>query len=470
MSTCQLSRARRRTRRAAVLTTVASIAVAVPLAAGGMLSSAGAGPVAPHSVGVLTPNSLTTLSAGAGGVISLNGTQTIRNTYVRGHIYWNSQGGTLTIENSIIEGGYGSWGILSGDGTGRLVITDSTFRWRAGTPPPSTGAIGSGAVQSYSWETDILRADISGLGDGVKIGTSNSSIVDSWIRDLAVVQGLTHNDCVQIAAGTNIEIRGNRMDCPNVTNSGNSAIFLQGSGIGTVTIEDNYLSGGAYSLYVQHGQVYANRNQFGPSIFGSWWGTFASFVDNVVVGSTPPPTTAPPTTAPPTTAPPVTAPPTTAPPVTAPPTTAPPTTAVPGITPVTMPPTPVTPTPTTAPPATVPPTTAPPATAPPATVPPATAPPATLPPATAPPATLPPATAPPATAPPATVPPTTAPAPTTAPPSTPPTTVRPNGRTPRRPPVVRQPRRPVVSRATQRTERRPVATPARRTASMQRAR
>ncbi|GAB2601789.1 hypothetical protein Aab01nite_63390 [Paractinoplanes abujensis] len=75
---------------------------------------------------------------------------------------------------------------------------------------------------------------------------------------------------------------------------------------------------------------------------------------------------------------------------------------------------------------TTPPATTPPATTPPATTPPATTPPATTPPATTPPATTPPATTPPATTPPATTPPATTP-PATTPPTTRPTTAAPGG-------------------------------------------
>lgn len=269
-------------RRAVPLAVLAGLVVVLLAMAGGCVTPAAP---APGSVGVRAPEaSLTPVNGDAAGMVYLQGTQTLSGVYVRGHIYWKADGGTLTIENSVVEGGYGSWGVISGEGGGRLVIRDATIRYRPGGPRPNPNAVGSGAVHSYGWQTVIERSSISGMGDGVKIDTDGSSITDSWIHSLAVIPGLTHNDCVQVSGGTNLSFLRNRMECGTAPGNSNSAIFFQGRGIGTVYVEQNVMSGGAFTLYQQQGNVIARNNEFGSSIYGPWSGTFAQFSGNTVTG------------------------------------------------------------------------------------------------------------------------------------------------------------------------------------------
>lgn len=195
------------------------------------------------SVGVRAAESnLTPMNADATGVIYLQGNQTLKDMHVRGHIYWRSDGGTMTVENSILEGGYGSWGMISGEGTGHLIIRDSTVRWRPGHTNPQNSANGSGAVHGANWRLTIERADISGLGDGVKVAQDNSSITDSWIHDLLIIQGFTHNDCIHVTGGTNLSFLRNRLECSATQNASNSAIFFSKMfPIGTAYVEGNYM-------------------------------------------------------------------------------------------------------------------------------------------------------------------------------------------------------------------------------------
>jgi hypothetical protein len=227
------------------------------------------------------------------------------------------------------------------------------------------GPGGAGAIHTGGTETHLLRVDLSGWGDGVKVGTSNSSIVDTWCHNLFVEPGFTHNDCVHVNAGSNLTFRGNRFEAPLALNASNAAIFFpKYTAAGTSAIvEGNYFEGGAYTLFQEAGSVVSRNNTFGPFIYGPWYGTFAEWTGNVrgdgaggrwpngggtttttVAPTTVAPTTLPPTTVAPTTIAPTTLPPTTVAPTTVAPTTtaAPPTTAgpivtIPASTPIALP-------------------------------------------------------------------------------------------------------------------------------------
>ena len=99
----------------------------------------------------------------------------------------------------------------------------------------------------------VRRTEITGSFDGIK-AQGEVVIEDSYIHDLhafkspdAGAGGYSHNDCVQVSAGSNILIERNWFD-----NCGfNSAVFIdpdQGK-ISNVTVRHNYLNGGGITLY-----------------------------------------------------------------------------------------------------------------------------------------------------------------------------------------------------------------------------
>jgi len=187
--------------------------------------------------------------------------------YVKGGVDFYGAG-VLTISNSIIEGGYGSWlMIMLRDHGGSLRLTNSTLRWKAGGSP-SAGS-GSGCVQVSGGHDDVLISgcDISGNPDGIQVAGNRWNISDNIIHNLAMVgvyPNNTHNDGIQMYNGTGHVISGNTIDIGAVKPYSNSPIFLQGSSIGTVAISNNFLNGGGFSLYPQNGTVSVVDNTFGP--------------------------------------------------------------------------------------------------------------------------------------------------------------------------------------------------------------
>ncbi len=144
----------------------------------------------------------------------------------------------VIIKNSRIHGSG------TGDGvrveTGNVTIYDSEIYG-------FENSIGYGDWAAY-------RVDIhSNTGDGVKLG-SNTTLQDSWIHDLAPGDD-AHADGGQVQDGiTNLVVRHNTID---VSSAVNSALFIQPifgpSTAGPVLIENNYLSGGGFTVFVLDG-------------------------------------------------------------------------------------------------------------------------------------------------------------------------------------------------------------------------
>ena len=117
----------------------------------------------------------------------------------------------------------------------------------------------------------IRRCNISGTVDGVMVYGNGVTIEDSYLHDFATLptttqaDGKTHNDGVQIQAGSGIVIRRN-----NIKGGSTSAIIItQDAGtVGDLTIDDNDIDGGSASInIVTNGLPLSNikirRNHFG---------------------------------------------------------------------------------------------------------------------------------------------------------------------------------------------------------------
>ena len=101
----------------------------------------------------------------------------------------------------------------------------------------------------------LRRSDIHGTGaDGIN-PYSDAVIEANWIHGIAV-PGLhpgPHADGIQMTQGSNVVIRGNFIDVPINAGmaSANSCVFLKSDmgPISNVTIENNWLNGGNYTIY-----------------------------------------------------------------------------------------------------------------------------------------------------------------------------------------------------------------------------
>lgn len=112
-----------------------------------------------------------------------------------------------------------------------------------------------GCIAAIGYEGwTATRVNIHGCGDGVRI-ENGSTLQDSWIHDFwdGTKNGQQiddpHHDGAQSTGGSDLTIRHNRIDNPHDQTS----CMLIGGEFGSpsnVLIEDNYLNGGNYSIYL----------------------------------------------------------------------------------------------------------------------------------------------------------------------------------------------------------------------------
>ncbi|WP_326562419.1 right-handed parallel beta-helix repeat-containing protein [Micromonospora sp. NBC_01796] len=116
----------------------------------------------------------------------------------------------------------------------------------------------------------LRRANVWNMIDGPRLSTK-STIVDSWIHDLARIPG-SHNDALQTTGGSNIIVRHNRLEpyTPSTNDPHNACIMIGSTtadAVRNLTFEDNYCNGGNYSIGVRDDLVSSNiifrNNKFG---------------------------------------------------------------------------------------------------------------------------------------------------------------------------------------------------------------
>lgn len=203
---------------------------------------------------------------------------TIDGAYIKGGVDFYGKG-TLTITNSVVEGGYGSFFVVLGRTANSTIdIRDSTLRWRTGsTPDIDTGV---GAIQIFaSLRMIALRNDISGTPDGIQAAGDGTRIEGNWIHDLAILGTFpnnTHNDGIQLYNGNGVVVANNRIDIGFDGTHQNGAIFVQpgdGNRVGGLQIVGNYLEGGGYTLRLEKPVttgVVVRDNVFGPLTNGAF--------------------------------------------------------------------------------------------------------------------------------------------------------------------------------------------------------
>ncbi|MFI6761402.1 hypothetical protein ACIBF5_19920 [Micromonospora sp. NPDC050417] len=116
----------------------------------------------------------------------------------------------------------------------------------------------------------LRRVNIHNVVDGPRLST-NTTVVDSWIHDLARVPD-SHNDTLQTTGGDNIVVRHNRLEPhkPGTEDPLNACLMIGSTTSDSVTnllVEENYCDGGNYSIGVRDDLVASNivirGNRFG---------------------------------------------------------------------------------------------------------------------------------------------------------------------------------------------------------------
>ncbi|PRY12956.1 right-handed parallel beta-helix repeat-containing protein [Kineococcus rhizosphaerae] len=134
---------------------------------------------------------------------------------------------------------------------------------------------GGGSTQvAIGWGGYTLRrVDVHGVNDGPRLGSA-TTVEDCWIHDMVRKDGF-HSDALQSNGGKGIVVRHNTLT-PKQTSTGdvlNSAIQLgaenDGGTLSDVTVEDNYLDDGNYSVNVRDDDgvsgIVLRDNVFGTS-------------------------------------------------------------------------------------------------------------------------------------------------------------------------------------------------------------
>jgi Right handed beta helix region len=146
----------------------------------------------------------------------------------------------VTIKDSIIRGGTGSIGngiVNSGDASPNFLLEDSEI-------VPQHPVVGLDDVKG--WNYTLLRDNIHGSVDGLKMYGDNATVEDSWIHDLVTYahdpaqnNGPSHSDGVQILSGSNLKVIGN-----TIVGQPNSTIMVtQDHGaVHNVLIDGNWLT------------------------------------------------------------------------------------------------------------------------------------------------------------------------------------------------------------------------------------
>jgi hypothetical protein len=209
----------------------------------------------------------TKLTVHDGNLVVNEANAVISGLEIRGTVTINAPG--VVIKNSKIVGGStaGSLGLINNfESKASFTIVDSEIY--AATPSIKwNGIFGS----NFTAE----RVNVHGVVDSVKVLGSNVTIRDSWLHgnthyasgDAYQNGGATHDDSIQIQAGTNLLFEGNRIE--DATNAGIQITQdTSRTTLGSITLRDNYLQGGSCTVNIAKTPAVVKPtltgNTFGP--------------------------------------------------------------------------------------------------------------------------------------------------------------------------------------------------------------
>jgi len=186
----------------------------------------------------------------------------IENLDVTGEI--NVVAPDVTIRNVRLHGGSATWLLVVRSDTGTTALDGVSVEADAGA------AVEHGIFQVGNGRLAVRRSRILGTQDGC--ACASGSITDSFVR-LGRSQNGSHNDGIQSGGGSGLLIRHNTILNPNGQTSA-IALFEEFGPQVNVTVEDNLLAGGGYTIYAGDGSrrpsaVRVVRNVFSRRFFSS---------------------------------------------------------------------------------------------------------------------------------------------------------------------------------------------------------
>ncbi len=183
--------------------------------------------------------------------------QTIQNVTINGCVEVHAN--NVTIKNSRIIANGCFYGVRN-FGAG-LILSDIELTCGGGN--------GTGVTSS---DYTVIRANIHHCENGFNVG-GNVTIRDTYFHDGVTANG-AHTDGIQMNQGAaNILVQHNTLITP--TPGGTSAIIMWDEGNpqnSNVTIRDNFLIGGTYTLYCPRenaSNIFITNNRFGEFQYGS---------------------------------------------------------------------------------------------------------------------------------------------------------------------------------------------------------
>ncbi len=198
----------------------------------------------PHNTG---PSDPTILEAVGPMTITKEGT-VIENFRMSGMLIIRAD--NVTVRNFVIDGKGSRYGIRCSFGNKGILIEDGEVY-----------NVLSSSVYGGGLTARRLNLHESG-GDGFK--TSSGSVVEScWVHHLGTAPG-AHADCNQTRSGQSLIFRGNFFDLPidiGAPYKSNACLIIQ-TGLGAINdvlIENNWLTGGNFTLYITD-----KGNGYGP--------------------------------------------------------------------------------------------------------------------------------------------------------------------------------------------------------------
>lgn len=217
-------------------------------------------------------------------VVSVDNT-TIDGLHVTGCI--DVEANNVTIQNSHVTATAQIWWAIKYGGskpnvTGLRILhvkVDSI----PGKGPAAEGGYPYGISSQGTGSLEVGYSDISGFKDGINI--AHGLVHNNWIHDLSKYAG-AHTQGIYLwkaPAGATLVIKHNTIT--DLVQYSTAAIFMkEGLGIHDVTIEDNWLAGGSFTLYgggtdAKNIRVFNNKfsteitpigGQYGPI---SYWST-----------------------------------------------------------------------------------------------------------------------------------------------------------------------------------------------------
>lgn len=179
----------------------------------------------------------------------------------------NIEANNVTLRNCTVTGGY-YMGIRINDEFSNVTIEDCSL----------TGTTHDNAKAIAAWGNNITlrRLEISGYTDGISAG-NGARYSTIWIHDLTSTAFDPHYDGIEIYGGTDMIIEYCTIDNRNHNQTSAINIANDFGSISNVTVRNNRLYGGGYTLYARGDQpgnggpvtgISVQNNRFIPGYWG----------------------------------------------------------------------------------------------------------------------------------------------------------------------------------------------------------